>query len=99
MNKIAEYPGCLIAKTDWGVVELIAAPEEVRNQMEGSCLDDNCHRYGVPNLEVGVYVATIELWFSQGYSEGFKDDRESETDLQITDCRMQITPPGRPRVM
>lgn len=90
MKKIAEYPGCLIAMNNWNTIEVIAAPTAVRDAMDGTSLDDNC--CDLPALEVGAYLATIEVWFSQGYSEGFKDDRESEVELRISDCHSHLKP-------
>lgn len=41
----------------------------------------------IQHLQPGIYSATIEFWFQQGYSDGYKADGESEWEFAFVDVK------------
>lgn len=82
MRKILEFPNCIVAVTADKFAYLVAPNPPLQKWMDGVCFED--HRaYGAPAAP-GVYRATVEVWFEQGYSEGYPADGESDWELKLT---------------
>lgn len=101
MHKTHEFDNCLIAIFyDSSMPHLVDGPDELKELMNGSNFADNCiieHGKGDKDdvyptfpTEPGVYLATVEHWFEQGYSEGYRSDGESETTFQVSNARLVI---------
>lgn len=81
MNKVQEHPNCIIAVTVDKAASLLIPNPELEKWMDGCCFDDHSTT-GTPK-EPGIYRANIEIWFSQGYSEGHPAPGESDWEFKI----------------
>lgn len=84
---IETFSGVKIAKLhgDSGLTALVDGPENLIAKMDSYFFDDEQFT-GAPDL-VGFYTCDVELWFSQGYSEGYKDDRDNEVEYRLVNVR------------
>lgn len=65
------------------------------NWMDGLYIEDNSEILdGFPD-EPGFYAATLELWFQQGYFEGYPADGESSVFVKLSNLRrLEVHDPG-----
>jgi hypothetical protein len=82
MKKIVTYPNCVFAVTADKRASLVAPNPPLQKWMDGVCFEDY-RVYGCVAAP-GIYRADIEVWFEQGYSEGYPADGESDWDLRFT---------------
>ena len=82
MKKIEEYGNCVIATMADGFTYLVAPNAGLQEWMDGVCFEDY-RAANTPSIP-GVYRATIEVWFEQGYSEGYLADGESDWEFKLT---------------
>lgn len=90
MKKIAEFPNCIVATGAKAAgTMIITAPEELLSSLDGNMLDDNCLEEGRASLpqQAGVYFATVEIWYEQGYFEGYPAPGESDVDHRLSAVR------------
>ena len=89
MKKELEFPGCILVHTISGTTHLLDGPRDLMDLMDGDCLDDACMDEGRKTLptDPGVYSATIEYWFQQGYFEGYPAPGESDYDFRLSNLR------------
>jgi hypothetical protein len=89
MKKELEFPGCILVHTILGTTHLLDGPRDLMDLMDGDCLDDACMDEGRKTLptDPGVYSATIEYWFQQGYFEGYPAPGESDYDFRLSNLR------------
>lgn len=85
MRKVQTHPNCIVAKDADGITSLIAPNPELQKWMDGCCFEG----HGAVNLPKapGVYRTTIEVWFSQGYSDGYPAPGESDWEFRLTDLQ------------
>lgn len=89
MKKVETFRNCKIAKSARGTVLLIEGPKELTEIMDGDFFEDNCS----PDAEKyfpqtsGFYICDVELWFEQGFFEGFPAPGESDRDLLLKNVR------------
>lgn len=89
MQKIKEFPNSLIAITFNELRVLVDGDPELKKMMDGSLFDDNCLGTELPSFPKapGVYLATVEFWFEQGYYDGYKAPGESDYDFILSNVR------------
>lgn len=78
MEKVEKYDNVLFAVTpNHRLTVLISGPPELVDKMTGDLFDDNSLPETLNRFpqEPGVYRATIEYWFEQGYFEGVESRR------------------------
>lgn len=81
MEKIASYPDCVLVVDNQGdVLFVLGLPDD---RFDSQWLFDIGDGGGAPT-EPGLYLADVEAWFKQGYSDGHKADGESDFELRIT---------------
>lgn len=83
MKKIREYHDCVVAQSCTGLLVPIEIPDELRTHLSAAALDDDLAKTEVDRIP-GVYRVTIEVWFSQGYSDGYPAAGESDYELRLT---------------
>ena len=87
MKKTAEFPNTIIGVTADGSRVLLMGDQELAKYFDGHLFEDNCVSDKLPTFptEPGVYRATVEYYFEQGYCDGSKADGESEWDYRLRD--------------
>jgi hypothetical protein len=85
MKKILEFPNCVIATTADKFTSLLAPNPALQQWMDGVCFED--HRAENTPQSPGVYRATVEVWFEQGYCDGYQADGESDWELRLTNVQ------------
>lgn len=87
MRKLQELKVVIcVGFTGEGII--VKYPEEFRHRLDGSFCDDNLF-VNVPK-ENGVYECDVEYWFSQGYSEGFPADGESDWEFRVVNSKQLV---------
>jgi hypothetical protein len=68
-----------------GSAILVDIPAEMAESgvLDGDSLDDNA--FTETPTEAGFYRATAEVWFQQGYMDGYPADGESEIEIRTVD--------------
>lgn len=103
MKKVQEHQNCILATSADKFTYLVSGNAELRKWMDGCCFEDN-HFHGLngienPPKEPGVYRATIEVWFEQGYYEGYKADGESDWEFRLGNLERIDIPNFEPAAM
>lgn len=94
MEKLHEFPNTIIGVTPNTALQVIlVGDQQLLKLMDGDLFEDNCagnDRESFPK-KPGIYRATVEYYFQQGYSDGYIADGESDWDFVLKDV-VEITP-------
>lgn len=87
---IETFTGVKIAKVrgdrNSGLTALVDGPDNLITMLNSVFLDDEQFT-GAPDLP-GFYTCNVEVWFSQGYNEGYKDDRDNEVEYRLVNVEL-----------
>ncbi len=77
------FPGVQIAKIQdqYGYTLLVIAPQALRDVMDGWTFED--HEFTGSPSEPGFYVCDVELWYLEGWAEGYRSDADSEIKFKL----------------
>ena len=79
------FTDCIVARLRSGSSVFVCYPDKMAELLDGDYVDDNATNQ--PPEPLGVYKVDVEFHFYQGFSEGFKDDKESDWELRLTNAR------------